>query len=64
MINYAKSRKSKKTPNRAAMMRAEAKETPAMEARESAAQQRLEARMGVEKKCPDCGKPMSQCVCK
>lgn len=50
MIPYSKKRKGNAVPSKAAMMKAEAKETPADEARESQAMQRLEARMGVEKK--------------
>jgi hypothetical protein len=47
MIPYSKTRKA--APSKAAMMKAEAKERPADEARESQAMQRLEARMGIDK---------------
>lgn len=46
MINYAKRRKP---TTKAAMVKAEKKETPAQEDRESAAQQKLEQRLGIEK---------------
>ena len=51
-VAYSEQRRSGKgqaMPTKAAMMKAEAKETPADEAKESPAYQRLERKMGVEK---------------
>jgi hypothetical protein len=50
MIDYSKKRKPKPPPPKAPTARAEAKESPDDEARESAAMRKLESRMGFDKR--------------